>query len=79
MVHFEEFHSLIERLHHLKDIAFLISYTDPRDGDQLPINNDENLRRALTNARPLLRIFVARKGKYILLFNLFDKNLIKNI
>lgn len=46
----------------MKDIAFLVSYTDPRDGDQLPINNDENLRRALTNARPLLRLHVQRKG-----------------
>lgn len=54
---------MIERLHSLKEITFLISYTDPRDGDQLPINNDENLRRALTNARPMLRIFVQRKGK----------------
>lgn len=62
LVHFDEFRGLIERLHHLKDIAFLVSYTDPRDGDLLPINNDENLRRALTNARPMLRIIVQRKG-----------------
>lgn len=68
LVHFEEFRGLIERLHRLKDIAFLISYTDPRDGDQLPINNDENLRRAITNARPLLRIFVQRKGNF---FNIY--------
>ncbi|KAI8432901.1 hypothetical protein MSG28_013819 [Choristoneura fumiferana] len=46
---------LIEKLHRLHDVTFLISYTDPRDGDLLPINNDDNLARALLTARPLLR------------------------
>lgn len=59
---YEEFRGLIERLHHLADVPFLISYTDPRDGDLLPINNDDNLGRALLTARPLLRIIVQRKG-----------------
>lgn len=62
---FEEFKNLIERLHHLKDVAFLISYIDPSDQDLLPINNDENLRRALINAKPLLRIIIQRKGNKI--------------
>ncbi|GJQ76280.1 putative diacylglycerol cholinephosphotransferase [Trypoxylus dichotomus] len=59
---FENFHSLLERLHLLQNIAFLISYIDPSDQDLLPINNDENLRRALLNAKPLLRIIIQRKG-----------------
>ncbi|CAH0551095.1 unnamed protein product [Brassicogethes aeneus] len=59
---FDEFRSLIERLHHLKDIAFLVSYIDPSDQDLLPINNDDNLRKALVNAKPLLRVIVQRKG-----------------
>jgi len=59
---YEEFQGLLEKLHKLNDVAFLISYTDPRDGDLLPINNDDNLAIALTNARPLLRIIIQRKG-----------------
>jgi partitioning defective protein 6 len=60
---YEEFRGLIERLHHLADVPFLISYTDPGDGDLLPINNDDNLGRALLTARPLLRVIVQRKGR----------------
>lgn len=41
----------------------MLSYTDPKDGDLLPINNDDNLGRAVINARPLLRIIIQRKGK----------------
>lgn len=59
---FEEFRSLLERLHHLEEIPFLVSYTDPKDGDLLPINNDDNLSLALQNARPLLRVLIQRKG-----------------
>ncbi|KAL1115265.1 hypothetical protein AAG570_007296 [Ranatra chinensis] len=58
---YEELRSLLERLHGLQDTAFLISYTDPRDGDLLPINNDDNLTRAIQNARPLLRVIIQRK------------------
>lgn len=60
---YEEFHGMLEGLHRLGDVAFLISYTDPRDGDLLPINNDDNLARALQNARPLLRVIIQRKGE----------------
>ncbi|XP_050510506.1 partitioning defective protein 6 [Diabrotica virgifera virgifera] len=59
---FEDFRSLIERLHGLKETPFLVSYIDPSDQDLLPINNDDNLRRALFNAKPLLRIIIQRKG-----------------
>lgn len=60
-VSFDEFYSSIENLHQLKNIPFLISYTDPKDGDLLPINNDENFRCAVLNARSLIKIFVQRK------------------
>nr|CAD7204511.1 unnamed protein product [Timema douglasi] len=59
---YEDFKELVERLHHLADVPFLISYTDPSDGDLLPINNDDNLGRAILNARPLLRVIVQRKA-----------------
>ncbi|XP_046385151.1 partitioning defective protein 6 [Ischnura elegans] len=60
---FEEFRSMVERLHNLMDTPFLLSYTDPKDGDLLPINNDDNFYRAVQNARPLLRVIVQRKGE----------------
>lgn len=31
----------------------------------MPINNDDNFNRAITIARPLLRLIIARKGKHI--------------
>jgi partitioning defective protein 6 len=59
---FLEFHSLIKSSHHLPtDMPFTISYTDPRNGDLLPINNDDNMLRAFGTAQPLLRIFVYRE------------------
>lgn len=59
---FDEFYSSIETLHKLNGLPFLISYVDPRDNDLLPINNDDNFLRALTTARPLLRLFIQKKG-----------------
>lgn len=59
---FNDFYSSIERLHKLNGLAFLISYIDPRDNDLLPINNDDNFNRALTTARPLLRLIIQKKG-----------------
>lgn len=59
---FNDFYSSIERLHKISGLAFLISYIDPRDNDLLPINNDDNFNRALTTARPLLRLIIQKKG-----------------
>lgn len=59
---YEHFRSLIERLHKLIEVPFVLSYTDPKDGDLLPINNDDNLGRAVLTAKPLLRIIIQRKG-----------------
>lgn len=67
---FEDFRSLIERLHILTDIPFLVSYIDPSDQDLLPINNDDNLRRALINAKPLLRVIIQRKGTSVFIIYL---------
>ncbi|SPP78697.1 partitioning defective protein 6 [Drosophila guanche] len=58
---FDKFAALIEQLHKLANIQFLILYIDPRDNDLLPINNDDNFGRALKTARPLLRVIVQRK------------------
>jgi len=59
---YDQFRILIERLHKLIEVPFVLSYTDPKDGDLLPINNDDNLGRAVLTAKPLLRIIVQRKG-----------------
>lgn len=60
---YEDFGKLLAERHDLgADFNFSIWYTDT-DGDLLPINNDNNLARALANAKCLLRIFIHRKGK----------------
>ncbi|XP_011695059.1 PREDICTED: partitioning defective 6 homolog gamma [Wasmannia auropunctata] len=59
---YEDFGKLLAQRHDLgADFNFSIWYTDT-DGDLLPINNDNNLARALANAKCLLRIFIHRKG-----------------
>jgi partitioning defective protein 6 len=59
---FEQFYQLLERLHGLSGIQFNIYYTD-KDGDLLPINNDNNLARVLNVTVGTLRLIVQRKGE----------------
>ena len=59
---FEEFYYLIEKLHGLYGIQFNICYTD-KDGDLLPINNDNNLVRVLQVTMNILRLIILRKGE----------------
>lgn len=81
---FNGFSSLIEKLHKLKNIQFLILYIDPIDNDLLPINNDDNFGRALKTAKPLLKIIIQRKGDTSIQYfsgygTLKSKNLISSI
>lgn len=59
---FEEFYQLVEGLHGLNGIQFNIFYTD-RDGDLLPINNDNNLGRVINVTTGVLRVVIQRKGE----------------
>ncbi|XP_065566977.1 partitioning defective 6 homolog beta-like isoform X2 [Artemia franciscana] len=61
---FDDFTKLVERLHGLNPLPFVLSYTDPKDGDLLPITNEENYARALQMCRPLLRLHVQRKDGF---------------
>lgn len=67
------FRDLVESVHCLpKSAGVVLSYTDPRDGDLLPLSNDDNFRKALQIRHSLLRISVQRKGKYFnMLINWF--------
>ena len=61
---YDEFRKHIQAIHKLQTIPFTTWYTDMH-GDLLPINNDDNFLRAVTTARPLLRVFVQRKGTHL--------------
>lgn len=62
----EDFRKLLAERHDIgPDLKFNIWYTDPTDGDLLPINNDNNLARAIVAAKPLLRILIQRQGAYM--------------
>ena len=62
MSNFNDFSALVKESHWLpQEMPFSISYTDPRNGDLLPINNDDNLNRAFTTAMPLMRLIIYRK------------------
>ncbi|CAD6241682.1 GSCOCG00009338001-RA-CDS [Cotesia congregata] len=69
---YDEFRKLLAEKHELnkddKDKSFNIRYTDPTDNDLLPINNDNNLARALLAAKSLLKILITRNG------DSFDEN-----
>jgi len=60
---FDEFIQVLEEIHKLNGSSFTVAYTDP-EGDLLPITNNENFAKALTTARPLLRVFIHRKGEH---------------
>ncbi|VDM46826.1 unnamed protein product [Toxocara canis] len=62
---FNEFYELVRRLHQLEgdfrsDVS--ICYVS-REGDRLPISNDENLRKALETKPKILRLTVQKKGE----------------
>ena len=62
MTRFEAFSALVRDFFRLPpEMHITITYTDPRNSDLLPINNDDNLQRALSTAMPLLRMFVYRE------------------
>uniref|UniRef100_A0A0M3II26 PDZ domain-containing protein n=1 Tax=Ascaris lumbricoides TaxID=6252 RepID=A0A0M3II26_ASCLU len=62
---FEEFYALIRNLHQLVgefscDVS--ICYVS-REGDRLPISNDENLRKALEIKSKILRLTIQKRGE----------------
>jgi len=67
---FDDFYHLLQDLHCLQSVPFIITYTDP-EGDLLPINNDENFAVALSLAQPVLRLHIQHKGQFTLLINVF--------
>lgn len=65
---FDNFYAFVETNHHLNNIPFSIFYIDPNQGDELPINNNDNLGRAIevtlaTPTKPCLRLILQRKDK----------------
>uniref|UniRef100_A0A4W4G8A9 Par-6 family cell polarity regulator gamma b n=1 Tax=Electrophorus electricus TaxID=8005 RepID=A0A4W4G8A9_ELEEL len=57
---FEDFRQLILFLHHLYNTEVFISYADVH-GELLPINNEDNFRKAVSASRPLLRIYIRQR------------------
>jgi len=64
---FDDFYHLVEGVHCLQSVPFIITYTDP-EGDLLPINNDENFAVALSSAQPVLRLHIQQKGVLMMLY-----------
>ena len=62
MTRFDAFSDLVRGFFRLPpEMHITMSYTDPRNSDLLPINNDDNLQRAFSTAMPLLRVFIYRE------------------
>ncbi|XP_023659874.1 partitioning defective 6 homolog beta-like [Paramormyrops kingsleyae] len=57
--HFHEFLVLLQHVHLIPNEDLLVKYADPQ-GLLLPINNDGNYHKAISSARPLLRLFIQR-------------------
>ena len=60
---YDDFELIVRELHFLEQMPFIITYTDPMHNDLLPINNDDNFGKALSTARPLLKLLIQRKGR----------------
>ena len=58
---------MLEKLHSLERVAFIVTYTD-KEGDLLPINNDDNFAIALHTANPVLKLCIQRKGELVILY-----------
>jgi len=67
---FDGFIRLLEEIHKLNGSSFTVAYTDP-EGDLLPITNNENFAMALLTARPLLRVFIHRKGEVVFVIPIY--------
>lgn len=77
---FDNLYEKIESFHQLSAIPFVIFYTDPEDC-LLPINNDDNLAKAISSARLItlynnnqparrfLKIFIVAKGIFYTYYN----------
>ena len=62
MTRFDAFSDMVRGFFRLTpDMHITMSYTDPRNSDLLPINNDDNLQRAFSTAMPLLKVFIYRE------------------
>lgn len=62
MTRFDAFSDLVRDFFRLTpEMNITMSYTDPRNSDLLPINNDDNLQRAFSTAMPLLKVFIYRE------------------
>lgn len=85
---FDTFYQKVEQFHHLSAIPFVIFYTDS-EGSYLPINNDDNLAKAISSAkhiifdnnqsfptkRPFLKLFLEKKDIFLNHYNgSFKKN-----
>ncbi|XP_056138017.1 partitioning defective 6 homolog alpha [Lampris incognitus] len=57
---FREFYRLLQTVHCIPGVDVLLGYADVH-GDLLPINNDDNLHKAVTSANPLLRIIITKR------------------
>jgi len=52
----DEFIEMITESHRIVNKQVLISYTDPIEKDELPITNDNNLRKAISTSKNMLRV-----------------------
>ncbi|CAH8533370.1 unnamed protein product [Schistosoma turkestanicum] len=60
---YNAFYSLLERIHMLFNIPFVIQYVEPKNADLLPISNNKNFELAVNSSKSLLRILLQRKGE----------------
>lgn len=52
----EDFLSILITIHRIPEKSVLISYTDPIEKDELPITNNNNLQKAISTSKSMLRV-----------------------
>uniref|UniRef100_A0A1X7VFD5 PDZ domain-containing protein n=2 Tax=Amphimedon queenslandica TaxID=400682 RepID=A0A1X7VFD5_AMPQE len=62
LTQYDELSALIKESHNLPtDMPFTVSYTNPKNDDILPINNDKNMNSAFQTAMPFIKLFIYRE------------------
>jgi len=69
----EDFIIYVTDMHRITDKCVLISYTDPIEKDELPITNNNNLQKAISSSKSMLRVQLYKQADADLMYQKLNK------
>ncbi|KAL5263308.1 hypothetical protein ACHWQZ_G008628 [Mnemiopsis leidyi] len=64
----EDFLAIVTNIHRIPEKTVLISYTDPIEKDELPITNNNNLEKAISTSKSMLRVHLFKESDADLMY-----------